>query len=238
MKIICLVCCREGSKGIKNKNIKNFNGKPLLYWISESIKKSKIFDKIYLSTDSEKIAKIGKNLNFDVAGLRPKKLATNNSDVFKTFNYFFKKNKIKDNNSVVCIVQNNPFISHEDLKKSYSLFKNNKFKYVVMPIIKVDSVFHHFRQGIKKKNGRIKHILEREFLKSSINRQNYKNQYVNTGDIRWGRPSHLKNYQFFKKKIQKEGYIGLPLNLNKFNDLNDMNDWKIALKKFKILKRN
>ena len=51
MNIVCLVCCRGESKGIKNKNIKSFNGKPLLYWISKSINKSKIFDKIYLSTD-------------------------------------------------------------------------------------------------------------------------------------------------------------------------------------------
>ena len=95
MKIICLVCCREGSKVLRIKILKILMESLLLYWISESIKKSKIFDKIYLSTDSKKIAKIGKNLNFDVAGLRPKKLASNNSDVFKTFNYFLRKIRLK-----------------------------------------------------------------------------------------------------------------------------------------------
>ena len=233
MNIICLVCCRGGSKGIKNKNIKIFNGKPLLYWISRSIKKSKIFNKVYLSTDSPKIARIGKNLGFNVPNMRPKKLATNKSDFFKKINYFFKKNNINDHDSLVCVVQNNPFISHKDLEKSYSLFKKNKFKYVVMPTIKVDSLFHHFRQGIKKTDGRIRHLFKKEFLKSSINRQNYKELYVNTGDIRWGRPSYLKNYHLFKKKIQKDGYIGLPLNTEKFIDLNNMEDWKVALKRFK-----
>ena len=119
MNIICLVCCRGGSKGIKNKNIKIFHEKPLLYWISRSIKKSKIFNKVYLSTDSPKIARIGKNLGFNVPNMRPKKLATNKSDVFKKFNYFFKKNNINDDNSLVCVVQNNPFISHKDLEKLF-----------------------------------------------------------------------------------------------------------------------
>ena len=31
MKILCTICARGGSKGVKNKNIKNFKGKPLIY---------------------------------------------------------------------------------------------------------------------------------------------------------------------------------------------------------------
>ena len=73
-KKIALVCCRGNSKGIPKKNIK----------------KTKIFDDIFLSTDSNEIAKIGKKYGFTVPGLRPKNLATNNSDVFDTHKYFFK----------------------------------------------------------------------------------------------------------------------------------------------------
>ena len=40
-------------------------------------------------------------------------------------------------------------------------------------------------------------------------------KHVNTGDIRWGRPSYLKII-IYLKKIQKDGYIGLPLNTEKF----------------------
>ena len=56
---ICLICCRGGSKTIKDKNIKIFAGKPLLSWILEESLKSKVFDRIILSTDSEKIQNIG-----------------------------------------------------------------------------------------------------------------------------------------------------------------------------------
>jgi len=59
-KIIALICCRGESKGIPNKNIKNFSGKPLLAWIIEEAKKTNIFDKIILSTDSKNIAKVYK----------------------------------------------------------------------------------------------------------------------------------------------------------------------------------
>ncbi len=56
--IVAVIPARAGSKRIKDKNIKKFFGKPILsYSISQALK-SKIFDKIIVSTDSDKIANI------------------------------------------------------------------------------------------------------------------------------------------------------------------------------------
>jgi len=56
--ILAVIPARAGSKRIKNKNIKKFFGKPIIsYSISQALK-SKIFDKIIVSTDSDKIANI------------------------------------------------------------------------------------------------------------------------------------------------------------------------------------
>ena len=54
MKIIGVIPARSGSKGIKNKNIVNLNGKPLIYYTIKSVKKSRIKDFI-VSSDSSKI---------------------------------------------------------------------------------------------------------------------------------------------------------------------------------------
>lgn len=55
---LVVIPARSGSKGLKNKNIKPFNGKPLIAWTVESAKK--VFDEsdICISTDSENIAQI------------------------------------------------------------------------------------------------------------------------------------------------------------------------------------
>ena len=55
---ICLIPARSGSKRIKNKNIKNFFGKPIISYAIKTAINSKLFDKIFVSTDSEKIANI------------------------------------------------------------------------------------------------------------------------------------------------------------------------------------
>ena len=52
---------RSGSRGVKNKNIKLINGRPLMYYTIKQAIKSKIFDHIVVSTDSKKILKIAKS---------------------------------------------------------------------------------------------------------------------------------------------------------------------------------
>jgi len=42
MKAVCIIPARGGSKGVPKKNIKKINGKPLLGYVIEATKKSKI----------------------------------------------------------------------------------------------------------------------------------------------------------------------------------------------------
>ena len=58
MKKIAFIPIRSGSKGIKDKNIKEFNGKPLCYWTIRNSSESKSIDEVYVSTDSKKIIDI------------------------------------------------------------------------------------------------------------------------------------------------------------------------------------
>jgi len=230
-KIIALVCCRQNSKGIKNKNIKLFRGKPLLYWTAKNIIKSNIFNKIYLSTDGKKIAKLGKDFGFDVPGLRPKKLAGDKSDVFKTHNFFFKKLDINDKNAIICVINNNPFINNKIIKKSFEIFKKNKNKFIVMGALKVSSDQVFFRQMKKIKNSLFP-MFKKSLISSGINRKNY-NLYFNTGDIRWGKPSWLIDYKKFNQILISRGFKFFEMRETEYQDLNTIEDWNIAKKKFK-----
>ena len=51
---IAIIPARSKSKIIKNKNLKLSNGKPIIYWAINLLLKSKIFDKVIVSTDSKK----------------------------------------------------------------------------------------------------------------------------------------------------------------------------------------
>jgi CMP-N,N'-diacetyllegionaminic acid synthase len=79
LSVLALIPARWGSKGIPNKNIIDFLGKPLFVWSIESASKSKYIDKVLLSTDSQFIANIGLSFGADVPFLRPKNISQDKS---------------------------------------------------------------------------------------------------------------------------------------------------------------
>ena len=231
-KIICLICCRGGSKKIKNKNIKLFHNKPLVYWILDEIKKSNIFDEIIISTDSIKIKNIIlKRYKVTVPGLRPKYLATSTSNQFDTHKHVFKKMNLNDQNSLICVLNNNPFISSEYIKKSFSIFKKNNFKKIVCDYAEVDGDYIMTKQFLFKSN--LFFPLKKQYLKLKLNRQELKSFYTFIYNIRWGKPSDLKNYYKFKKRFLNNP-CGIKLSKIDNFDIDDKEDWKIAEAVFQI----
>lgn len=56
--ILCTICARGGSKGVKNKNIKKINDLELIAYSIIQAKNSKLFKHIVISTDSDEIAQV------------------------------------------------------------------------------------------------------------------------------------------------------------------------------------
>ena len=71
-KTICIIPARSGSKRIKNKNILKFFGIPFLVRTINTARNSKIFNRIIVSTDSNKILKLGRKYGASDYGLREK----------------------------------------------------------------------------------------------------------------------------------------------------------------------
>lgn len=83
-----IIPARSGSKGIKNKNIKDIGGYPLLAWTINICKKCKSIDRIILSTDSEEYADIGKFYGAEVPFMRPNNISKDNSTDLEFINHF------------------------------------------------------------------------------------------------------------------------------------------------------
>lgn len=74
--VIACIFARGGSKGVPRKNIRDFNGKPLIAWTIELAKSLHIFDDIIVSTDSTEIAEIARQYGAKTPFLRPAELAS------------------------------------------------------------------------------------------------------------------------------------------------------------------
>lgn len=163
--LACLICARKGSKGIKNKNIKLLNGKPL---INYSILFGKSIGKTYVSSDSEVILNISKKLNVNFIQ-RPSKLAQDNSPEILAWKHAVKE-ILKDQNcsDLLVLPPTSPLRKKSDILSAYKLFKKKKSKFM----ISIKDADRNPAYNIVKKNNSNKFSLAIDPKKKIINRQN------------------------------------------------------------------
>lgn len=133
MKNLAVIPARSGSKGLKDKNIKLLNGKPLMVYSIEAAKKSEIFDCIHVSTDSEQYAKIAKDNGADVPFLREASLANDTSSTWDVIKYVLKKYTAMNQcfDSVTVLQPTSPLRSEKDIYHAYQMFVQKKAHAVI-----------------------------------------------------------------------------------------------------------
>ncbi len=82
---------RSGSKGIKNKNIKIINGKPLIFYSIALALKTRGIAKVIFSSDSNKYIKLAKKYGCKNFHIRSKKLSNDKASEFSVFRDFIRK---------------------------------------------------------------------------------------------------------------------------------------------------
>lgn len=125
-KIWAIVPARSGSKGMKNKNITLFLGKPLVVHSINFAKKLKFIDKIILSTDSKKYKKIGLSNGAEVPFLRSKKASQSHSmeeDVLEDIRIKLLKNNKSLPDYVLWLRPTSPLRDIKIFNNAYLKFK-------------------------------------------------------------------------------------------------------------------
>ena len=133
MKTIAFVPARCGSKAIPLKNIKEFCGKPLIYWVLAALEKVKQINEIYVATDCSEIKNIVAKFNFPKLKIyiRDPKNARDHSSTESVMLEFIRKKRLNDNDvfilsqATALLTKTADFIQALDLyyrKKADSLF--------------------------------------------------------------------------------------------------------------------
>lgn len=132
-KVLAIIPARSGSKGIKDKNIRELNGKPLIAYTIEVARESNLFEDIVVSTDSEKYAKISKEYGAVVPFLREEKLSSDTaSSLDVILDVLEKMEKLgKRYETLVLLQPTSPLRTVENLKEAYNLYLKNKANAVV-----------------------------------------------------------------------------------------------------------
>ena len=117
MRILAIVPARGGSKGIKDKNIKEIEGRPLIEYTIEAAKRCEYIDEIVVSTDSEKIAKVAKKAGAKVPFLRPDELASDTARTIDVVLFTIEQLKLigQEYDIVVLLQPTSPLRDEDDI---------------------------------------------------------------------------------------------------------------------------
>lgn len=117
MRILAIVPARGGSKGIKDKNIKEIEGRPLIEYTIEAAKCCEYIDEIVVSTDSEKIAKVAKKAGAKVPFLRPDELASDTARTIDVVLFTIEQLKLigQEYDIVVLLQPTSPLRDEDDI---------------------------------------------------------------------------------------------------------------------------
>ena len=127
MEILVIIGIRSGSVGLKHKNIKDFCGYPLFYWVlSQALKASKV-DRVVISTDSPEYVRLIKLYHSDII-LRPSHIAGSLSTDYEYLAHTLEHLKVHEGyipDLVIRSVVTNPFQLSKDFDACVNLLLTN-----------------------------------------------------------------------------------------------------------------
>ncbi len=161
-RILAIIPARGGSKGLPNKNIKEMNGKPLIYWTVKRAQESEFLDRIFISTDSPNIASICQNIcNQSVDELRPDELAQDTSSSADVIKYTINllKQKGAEYDYILLLEPTSPLRKKDDIDRVIQLACENPIRDGVISLGEVH-MEHPSAVKIIGKNGSIIPLLD------------------------------------------------------------------------------
>ena len=123
MSVIAFIPARGGSKSIPGKNIKDFCGRPLIYWNLFALEKSDLIDEVVVATDSEKIFKKVKEFNFSKVKLykRSSENAQDHSTSEAIMLEYINYAKLSSTDTFMLVQATSPFTRTEDFNNGLNL---------------------------------------------------------------------------------------------------------------------
>ena len=183
MKIIAIIPARYKSTRLKGKPLIPIHNKPLIQVTYEAVLQSMLFDNIFIATDSEKILKV-------VANFEGKAILTTNNCQNGTERCaeLVKQLNINDEDLIINIQCDEPFIQTTHLKKIINLFRKDIQIATLISSINKDEIDNEsIVKAIKNNNN-----IAIDFSRKKINLDNTRTLYKHIGVYGYRKKTLLK----------------------------------------------
>ncbi len=219
MNRVAIIPARGGSKRLPRKNVLPIQGKPMLTYPVQTAQKSKMFDRIIVSTEDEEIKQVALEAGAEVFQ-RPEELARDRARVVQVCKHVLD---VLGGQNIhpeffCCIYATAIFIIPEDIKNSFQLFNQEQSPDVVMGVSEFNL---HPVQALEDKEGFL-HPKWPEYL--GVQSQFHPRLVASNGTLYWARTSCFEqNPSFYCKKLS-----GYTIPKQRAIDLDTQEDLELA----------
>ena len=226
MKSLAMITARGGSKRIPRKNIKDFNGKPIIAYSIEAALAAGVYDEVMVSTDDEEIAEIARKYGANVPFLRSEKtsndFATTADVINEVIEEYEKRGQKFD--VLTCIYPTAPFITADKLKKAVEELQNSDAD-TLIPVVRFS---YPPQRAMEIVDGMLVFRQPENLSKRS---QDLEPHYHDAGQF-----YVTKTESFLRTNNLLTGKI-LPLELSELEvqDIDNEVDWKLAELKYSMI---
>lgn len=226
MSTLAIITARGGSKRIPRKNIKEFNGKPIIAYSIEAALKSGAFDEVMVSTDDEQIADIARKYGAVVPFFRSEKTSNDyatTSDVIEEVLEEYKK-RDREFDVFACIYPTAPFITAEKLKNAVDILSASDADCLI-PVVRFS---YPPQRAMEIHEGRLVFRQPENLSKRS---QDLEPHYHDAGQFYVTRTKSFLN----TRSLLVGDIIPLELSELEVQDIDNEVDWQLAELKYKLI---
>ncbi len=162
MNKVGLIPARSGSKGVRNKNIRLLNGKPLIAYTIEAALASKLFDRVIVSTDSELIAEIARNYGAEAPFLRPGEISKDSTPDLPVIQHlieWLKNNEGYISDYLVYLRPTSPFKTGKIIDKALHKIMSSESHTGLRSVTPSEGVYHPYWM-YKEVDGKLKSFID------------------------------------------------------------------------------
>lgn len=217
---IAVIPARGGSKRIIRKNIKPFNGVPIIAWSIKAALQSRCFDRIIISTDDAEIAQVAQAHGAEVMFMRPPELSDDLTGTVPVIAHAIQWMQFNGMNpsEVCCIYATSPFLDAEDLQIGHQILLDSDASFVVS----VTNYPHPIQRALQMtEQGRLK-MIQQKYLNART--QDLTEFWHDAGMFYWGRvETWLASESIFST-------LAVPVKLPRYkvHDIDSQQDWTEA----------
>jgi CMP-N,N'-diacetyllegionaminic acid synthase len=221
MRSLAIIPARSGSKGLKDKNIKLLDGKPLIVYTIKAALDSGMFSEVMVSTDSEMYADVARKYGAKVPFLRSVRHSSDTAsswDVVKEVLESYRKIGVTFD-TIALLQPTSPLRTSQDINNAFAIM-NEKQANAVVSVCEVDH--SPLWCNILPENGLMDQFLPMDLIMKG--RQKLDTYYRINGAIYLVDVSYLLSCQ----TIYDYGCFAYKMDKKHSIDIDDLLDFQIA----------